>query len=480
MKQKKMKLYSILTFILTLLLCVSAASFIRYQSNLKKLLEQKTISMICEEANEASAILEMMVEEYSDQLNYIKNLCKIADTEKHNEILELLDKKNEANSYITLSISDAQGNLYLPSNSDANIAKTLFFQKASTSKDENIYIDLGTNPINQKNTFLLAESIFLDDIFQGMIILYCDADALLKFIGGESFNDSGTLMLFHEDGQAIGRNYPIKEFDGYEEVLEDIPFKNEEERQIFKQAMDTGEKYINFMENSTGGNCIYYLPTKYPGWNLLLTVDASYIKDDFRAINKDSFTFMILNVIIIGFAVAVTYAIYDAGRKIIDCNQLDPHTQLYNKSYAKYLAEEYINREGRMNNFACFFLDMDHFKKVNDTFGHQVGDQLLKDFSHELKNRFRESDIVSRFGGDEFFILMKNVSDKQNVAKKAEEIMNILSSIQNYDVTISIGIAMSPTDGKTYDELQKCADIALYLAKEGGKNKYCFYQLNDT
>ena len=58
--------------------------------------------------------------------------------------------------------------------------------------------------------------------------------------------------------------------------------------------------------------------------------------------------------------------------------------------------------------------------------------------------------------------------------------MNILSSIQNYDVTISIGIAMSPTDGKTYDELQKCADIALYLAKEGGKNKYCFYQLNDT
>ena len=127
---------------------------------------------------------------------------------------------------------------------------------------------------------------------------------------------------------------------------------------------------------------------------------------------------------------------------------------------------------------ALFFLDIDHFKVLNDTLGHQAGDQFLAAFATALKNCFRDSDVVGRVGGDEFFVLMKNVSTGHIVAEKAETVLRIsrllCSTYPIENLSVSIGVSLFPADGTTLSTLYAKADKALYQAKNSGKNQFRF------
>jgi diguanylate cyclase (GGDEF)-like protein/PAS domain S-box-containing protein len=130
-------------------------------------------------------------------------------------------------------------------------------------------------------------------------------------------------------------------------------------------------------------------------------------------------------------------------------------------------------------NFAILFLDIDHFKDINDTLGHGLGDELLVKFAQRIKENLREEDILARFGGDEFIILLPNTDNisAQEVAQKVLSIAHSPFSFTNHElrVTASIGIAMYPKDGSDKETLYKNADTAMYRAKSDGRNKYsCF------
>jgi diguanylate cyclase (GGDEF)-like protein len=139
--------------------------------------------------------------------------------------------------------------------------------------------------------------------------------------------------------------------------------------------------------------------------------------------------------------------------------------------------------------FAVLFIDLDRFKIINDTLGHEAGDQLLKEIASRFKQTLRTADVVGRpgedntvgrLGGDEFVILIEEVSELNQVEIVAHKILNtaikpIVLMGEECRVTASIGISMYPTDGKDEQTLMKNADIAMYFAKEEGKNNYQFY-----
>ncbi|MBM6947935.1 GGDEF domain-containing protein [Mordavella massiliensis] len=127
---------------------------------------------------------------------------------------------------------------------------------------------------------------------------------------------------------------------------------------------------------------------------------------------------------------------------------------------------------------ALLLLDLDDFKLVNDSLGHYAGDQLLRQIGEFLQHAFRSTDLIGRFGGDEFIVLMKGPMSTAIVEKKASLILQMLRSIQMSglpkEITCSIGCVVSE-DGDTYDELFIKADKALYTAKKNGKNGYHLY-----
>ena len=153
-----------------------------------------------------------------------------------------------------------------------------------------------------------------------------------------------------------------------------------------------------------------------------------------------------------------------------------PNRTLFNQSLA--MAIESARRHRRA--FALLFIDLDRFKTINDSLGHEAGDQLLITIGERLSLSVRASDVVARIGGDEFLILVNDIKHGEDAAKLARTILaKILEPVelqgQEYRVTTSIGIALYPNDALDASSLMKHADMAMYRAKEEGKNTYEFY-----
>ena len=129
-------------------------------------------------------------------------------------------------------------------------------------------------------------------------------------------------------------------------------------------------------------------------------------------------------------------------------------------------------------------LDLDHFKSVNDRLGHQMGDKVLKDVAEDLKKMFRNSDVLSRLGGDEFIIYMKAVPEEDWVRKRAEEVVRtvrrwVTDGTTNIQVTASVGVITTRMmEERSYEEMYRTADIAMYFSKAQGGNQAIFYSKN--
>ncbi|MDA7816708.1 sensor domain-containing diguanylate cyclase [Sulfurimonas sp.] len=130
--------------------------------------------------------------------------------------------------------------------------------------------------------------------------------------------------------------------------------------------------------------------------------------------------------------------------------------------------------------FALMFIDLDNFKPINDNLGHLVGDKVLQEVSARLKSVIREEDTLARLAGDEFVILMQNIKLESDASLLARNVINVLSDdisidSNNVQVSASVGISIYPSDSVEPDELLKYADVAMYRAKENGRNNFKFY-----
>jgi diguanylate cyclase (GGDEF)-like protein/PAS domain S-box-containing protein len=162
----------------------------------------------------------------------------------------------------------------------------------------------------------------------------------------------------------------------------------------------------------------------------------------------------------------------------------DSLTKLFNAHTTRKKTEEYLANAGDETECALLIIDLDNFKHVNDTFGHMFGDMVLTQAAQTIRKLFRSQDIVGRIGGDEFMVLMKNVSDKALVNKRCVQLLEAFraifcSNMYGSGISCSIGVAFSPMHGKGYFDLFRCADYALYQAKDLGKNQYVLYDGSD-
>lgn len=131
--------------------------------------------------------------------------------------------------------------------------------------------------------------------------------------------------------------------------------------------------------------------------------------------------------------------------------------------------------------FAVFYMDLDGFKEVNDEYGHETGDRILRELSDRLAALLRKSDTLGRLGGDEFAFLIPGIKDSNDAVQTAEKILSamhnsFLINDRHIQFTASIGISLFPTDSMDSEDLVKKADKAMYLAKKSGKNRYLFYK----
>lgn len=177
-------------------------------------------------------------------------------------------------------------------------------------------------------------------------------------------------------------------------------------------------------------------------------------------------------------------SIVDINDRMLEQSELNKaaKTDALTGAYNRAAMEERIRAAlGQKRNGSLFMVDIDHFKQVNDTLGHQAGDEQLCQMVEILKGVFREEDIIGRLGGDEFCVFAPELNDERLICQRAEFLNSqgrqtlMAEDGEEISLSVSIGIAVAPGGGETYEELYKNADQALYDAKESGRDTYRLY-----
>jgi diguanylate cyclase (GGDEF)-like protein len=160
----------------------------------------------------------------------------------------------------------------------------------------------------------------------------------------------------------------------------------------------------------------------------------------------------------------------------------DALTHLFNRRYLEETLERELARASREGYPLCtVMMDIDHFKDVNDTYGHEAGDLVLKTLAQKVTNQSRQGDFVCRFGGEEFVLVMPNITidvarERANTLHKSISMESIRFGRFNLTVTVSMGISWFPAHGEKKEDLLRAADRALYAAKHAGRNRVFVYR----
>lgn len=215
------------------------------------------------------------------------------------------------------------------------------------------------------------------------------------------------------------------------------------------------------------------------GWMMCYTVSGSEASADYGFVFQDVLYLgaaFLLGVLFL--LIAILHSSLRERRRLLRQAQTDSLTGLLNRTSTRECINGWLSDSNRQG--ALLMLDLDNFKEVNDVWGHQAGDSILLLTADLLRNHFRQSDVIGRIGGDEFMVLMKDVTSQQVVEQHMYRLCGEFRLLTDSDypqisISCSVGAAMIPAQGHTFEELYAHADSALYCAKHRGKDGWSVF-----
>lgn len=320
------------------------------------------------------------------------------------------------------------------------------------------------------------------------IVAVCDASTFDDLFVDYTYSGADWLVLQNADGKII---YTLHG-DAVDYLQQDSNFINTLHDAGGTSSIITGLKRARSGSSNVviGGENrqIAYHYIKDTGWVVMLGVCDAYFDGALKPYNR-TLIFMLLSLfgcMVLYMAIVIFNNMLDrmSGKKksagLLHLAETDQLTGLYNKVTTERKIQEFIEENPDLQSM-LFVLDIDNFKKINDTMGHAFGDEVLREIGLGLKQQFRASDIIGRAGGDEFIILLKNLKEEEYIIREAQKLESFFRGLQvgtytKYSVTASIGCAIFSRDGDSFEKLYKQADEALYKAKQRGKNQLAFYK----
>jgi len=326
-----------------------------------------------------------------------------------------------------------------------------------------------------------------DDAFDGVVFVAVDADYFVSGYEPSKLGDHGVLGLIGTDGIFRVRRTGDAVFSGDATAYASLV-----------PSLDAVESDAVVKTNSWDGVRRYTSARELYGFPLAVLVGLS-VDEQLTAAQRDrqaAFWWATLASVLLLPTVAILHIMswrlaqsrkreseikLELSQRVEYLAYHDGLTGLPNRSmFSKMLAQSISEARRYDRQLAVAFLDLDRFKQINDTLGHEAGDQLLLEVASRLRTCVRDSDTVARLGGDEFVVLLPTLGEEKYAASVAQKILAIIAGPftligHEFRITASIGISMFPEDGVDEQTLTKNADIAMYQAKEEGKNNFQFY-----
>lgn len=310
-----------------------------------------------------------------------------------------------------------------------------------TEKNYIIHISSDITSTKEKEIKLELASSFFENTNEAIVV--ADKDGLIK-----SVNRGFSKITGYSEDEAIGKNPNI-----LKSGIHDIGFYKSMWESLEKNGYWKGEIWDKRKNGEIYPQILSISKNKTPKFN------EDYYMSVFTDISD----------------------LKKSEKKVYYSANHDPLTNLPNRTYFNKELETILKEADKENyQVALYFIDIDKFKEVNDTYGHNVGDKMLINVSKRLLNSIRENDVIARIGGDEFVLIAKNIKNEGNVKqladnlkKKIKEPMEVENQI--FHVGLSIGVAIYPQHGRTSGDLLKNADIAMYEVKKSTRGDFKIY-----
>jgi diguanylate cyclase (GGDEF)-like protein len=347
------------------------------------------------------------------------------------------------------------------------------------------------NGIDGTPAFIYSVPLKRGSTYKGYLLVYVSDDDII-----ENFSTSrdgvDVFYTILDDNGNIQLNIDLTEGTSYLDgnLWTNIQENNTNFTQWRKFNDSKIRKVYSYVDVDINGEnrTVYIAPVADGTWMLASGIDKASLETEGEKLVKENrkyqiWLYMVLAAMIIATAVFAVLTLNNSNersKELEDKAETDLLTGINNKVASENKIKDYIAHNP--NSMAVMIvMDIDNFKKVNDTMGHAFGDEVIKSVGNQLKSMFRLSDVVGRLGGDEFVVLLKNIKDEAAIEKECRKLEDCFHRFEvgeyvKYSVTASIGAAVFPRDAQTFETLYKAADSALYTAKKRGKNQLAFYK----
>ncbi len=321
------------------------------------------------------------------------------------------------------------------------------------------------------------------------LLLFYPMEKFANLMSKSDFDSSSFLTVVDAEGRILGvagaKNSKLVQNDN---ILETIKPENTDASRTIRNRLDNGSRGTTAVTVGGESCMLAYVPLGVNQWEVILGVSQNYVDKQVGLQWKNTKDMLLYLVIAIFVFICMVVIINIIGKirnnnkkkELEDKADTDLLTGLTNKLATERKIKEFMAQNPNSQSM-MFMVDIDNFKKINDTMGHAFGDEVLRSLGQQIGALFRATDIIGRVGGDEFMIFLKGVNDPDSVRKEAKKVEHFFHNFQageyvKYAATASIGVAVFPQEGADFETLYKAADQGVYKAKKRGKNQLAFYR----
>jgi len=477
-----------------LLVLFLIVTLFNYSANMKQRTEEEVINRLAIQTKE-------MNESYRTEIEAISNVARVSAgylaemddlfSPEAQKVLYTIEKQTHAQDAI---IVKTDGSFFDTAGYEATIFENISKNDLLSGK---IYIsDIFRYKNVIKYHIIIAAPIKSENKLLGSVAIMIPFDSLSDVTSSEEYSVKNTYGLVKADGTIVEKSGNISKYievgDNLFDQLESMIFVESTYNKLTQNIESAKSGNITFSTevnaNKVNTYHLIYEPVGDYGWSTItLSTDMQVQK---TVSEEQKITSTMVTKIIVALLIFTTIAVMinvinkakyvKESRELQDKAETDMLTDLLNKIATEKKIQYYMENEGKEKYSLMFVLDIDNFKKINDTMGHVFGDEVLSTLGRKIKSEFRINDIVGRTGGDEFVVFLKDLKDDNTMRKEALRVATFFKTFQvgeyvKYSATASIGAAIFPTDGNDFNSLYKAADQALYKAKRRGKNQLAFY-----
>lgn len=464
-------IYAITIFIITLVIGISIF-FNVVQSSIEKNSRETLITNVTQQSEHLNTILNI---NYSYLNVLAQELSKSEDLFSENNI-SLIKAFMENTDLNRTAIIDSDGNALYDNNVVKNVAHRRYFKESMQGKQS--LSDPLESSVDQQTRVILSVPIYKNNQVVGVVGGSYNVTKLGNMLFDDLFDEQGKSFIVDQDGNLITRDkkyekkHNIKTIDN----LFDICDEKEVKTDFNQQESDL----IQIQTKKNKSLYLAYSPLKINDWMICYIVPVHVTQESYTFIKHyETLLATFLGLIVLSLMIYLAHSNSRENKYLIHLSEIDPLTSVFNKETTQKLIDQKLKNH---EHFCFLILDVDDFKSVNDNYGHALGDKVLKNLSDLFKNHFRQTDIVGRIGGDEFIILIEDEhiaeSRIQSLLKKVNALK--IEELQDFKLSISVGMAFAPSNGTTFMELYRHADHALYQTKRTGKNNYKIYKNDEN